>query len=72
MLIHERRIELAMEGHRYFDMVRWNIAEERLDGHYLVNQDFTVSYISPKNDFFPIPQNEVNTSQGALLQYPGW
>jgi hypothetical protein len=72
MLRHERRLELAMEGHRFFDLVRWNIAEEKLNGSYLVNQERTITFISPKNDFFPIPEQEVNTSQGNLLQYPGW
>jgi starch-binding outer membrane protein, SusD/RagB family len=72
MLIHERRLELAMEGHRFFDLVRWNLATKYLDGQYLQNQKLTVSFSSPKNDFYPIPQAEVNTSQNSLLQYPGW
>lgn len=72
MLRHERRLELAMEGHRFYDLVRWNIAVEKLDGQFLDNQKVTVSFSSPKNDFFPIPEAEVNTSQGNLLQYPGW
>lgn len=71
-IIHERRLELALEGHRFFDLVRWNIAEEYLDGQYLENQGVYVTFESPKNDFYPIPEGEVNTSQGALLQYPGW
>ncbi len=71
MLQHERRLELAMEGHRFFDLVRWNIAEEKLNGSYLDNQEVTVSFISPKNDFFPIPQEELNINPD-LLQYPGW
>ncbi|MGD2034202.1 MAG: RagB/SusD family nutrient uptake outer membrane protein, partial [Bacteroidales bacterium] len=71
-LQHERRLELALEGHRFFDLVRWRIAEEKLNGSYLDNQERTVTFSSPKNDFFPIPETEVNRSQGALLQYPGW
>jgi starch-binding outer membrane protein, SusD/RagB family len=72
MLRHERRLELAMEGHRFFDIVRWNIATELLDGKYLDNQKVIISFVSPKNDFYPIPEAEVNTSEGNLLQYPGW
>jgi hypothetical protein len=71
-LIHERRLELAMEGFRFYDLVRWNLAIKYLPGQYLVNQNKTVGFTSPKNDFFPIPQAEVNTSQGHLLQYSGW
>jgi len=72
MLQHERRLELAMEGHRFFDLVRWNIAVEKLNGSYLTNQATSIVFSSPKYDFFPIPQAEINTSQGSLLQYPGW
>jgi hypothetical protein len=72
MIVHERRLELAMEGHRFFDLVRWNLAKQYLDGQYLANQDVTVTFISPKNDFYPIPDAEVNSSQFNLLQYPGW
>ena len=71
MLQHERRLELAMEGHRFFDLVRWNIAEEKIDGSYLDNQEVYVSFSSPKNDFFPIPQQELNINPD-LLQYEGW
>lgn len=71
MLQHERRLELAMEGHRFFDLVRWGIAEEKLAGSYLDNQQVTVNFSSPKNDFFPIPQSEINVNPD-LLQYQGW
>ncbi len=71
-LQHERRLELAMEGHRFFDLVRWRLAVEKINGSYLDNQEVTVTYSSPKNDFFPIPEAEVNRSQGALIQYSGW
>jgi hypothetical protein len=80
-LVHERRLELAMEGHRFFDMVRWNMASKdfKADGTGGFNGQplaggtpSTVTFISPKNDFFPIPQSEINTSKGALTQYPGW
>ena len=30
---HERRVELAMEGHRWFDLTRWGIAKETMDNY---------------------------------------
>ena len=72
MLIHERRLELALEGHRFFDLVRWNLATKYLNGMVLAATNYHVIFESPKNDFFPIPEEEVNTSEGNLKQYPGW
>jgi hypothetical protein len=71
-LIHERRLELAMEGHRFFDLVRWNLATTKLNGLVLPTVNKTISFTSPKNDFFPIPQSQVDLSKGALKQYSGW
>jgi hypothetical protein len=55
----ERRLELAQEGNRYFDVIRWGDA-----GKYLVPLGFTVN----KNEFFPIPQSEIDGSGGKLIQ----
>lgn len=61
----ETRLELAMEGHRFFDLVRWGIAEPVLNAYYArektirplkVNAHFT----APKNNYFPIPQSEID------------
>ena len=68
----ERRFELTGEGHRFFDLVRWGISEEVLDGSTLVAGAITVHYMSPKHDFFPIPQEEIDVVGGSLKQYEGW
>lgn len=70
-LIHERQIELAFEGRRYFDMVRWGIAEEEIDGSTTA-EGVPISYSSPKDDFQPLPQREIVTSNGNLTQHEGW
>lgn len=69
-IVHERLVELACEGHRFFDLVRWNLATQYLnttlaDGSPLI-------FESPKFDFFPIPAREVALTAGILKQYPGW
>ncbi len=51
---HERRIELAFEGHRWFDMVRWD------EGRYALNFLHSIgkSNAWEKHLLFPIPQKE--------------
>jgi hypothetical protein len=68
-IIHERRVELYLEGHRYFDLVRWNLATQYLN-HYTTD-GYEVMFESPKNDFNPLPQKEINVNSN-LKQYPGW
>jgi starch-binding outer membrane protein, SusD/RagB family len=69
---NERRFELTGEGHRFFDLVRWGISEEVLDGSTLVGGTITISYQSPKHYFFPIPVTEIDAVGGSLQQYQGW
>jgi hypothetical protein len=68
-IIHERRVELNLEGHRFLDLVRWNLAVTYLN-HYTAD-GYQVIFESPKNDFIPLPQREVNVNPN-LHQYPGW
>lgn len=69
-IIHERRLEFAGEGHRMFDIVRWNIAAELLTGE---TYDGTpITFVKGKNEFQPLPQREIDLSGGNLQQYPGW
>ena len=70
-IIKERRMELALEGRRFSDMVRWNIAKDRLNDTETPG-GFPIVYESPKNDFMPIPQREIITSNGGITQHEGW
>jgi len=66
---NERRVELAFEGFRYFDIKRWRIAANVLNGQYdgLVTRTFT----APKNYLFPLPEQEVRVDT-ALKQNPDY
>jgi starch-binding outer membrane protein, SusD/RagB family len=76
----ERKIELAMEGHRFFDLVRWGIAGTELNA-YMKNETRKRQYFSgktfaDKNNFYPIPLPQINASANAgvptLKQNPGF
>lgn len=62
----ERRLELGMEGHRFFDLVRWGTAVEVMN-EYLQTESEKRSYLSgalmmPSNTYFPIPDVEIQRS----------
>ncbi len=61
----ERRVELAMEQHRFFDLRRQGRAEAVL-------QAVGKNYESPKHDLYPIPQVEIDNTGGFLEQNPGY
>lgn len=86
-LKHERRIELAFENHRYWDLVRWGdaatVQNQTVTGVEVTRNNtggfiYTPKnvqnrvFISPKMNFYPFPQAEVNISNGVLVQNPGW
>ena len=67
-LSDERRIELALENHRFYDLIRFGYANTVLS-------DFATSqgYIfEPTDLLLPIPQAEINVSSGKLVQNPGY
>lgn len=75
----ERRHELALEGHRWFDLLRWGDAETAINsanGQVSVRtvgnrHAYEVSF-NPNRVFVKIPESEVALSQGNLEQNPGW
>ncbi|MGB1384521.1 MAG: RagB/SusD family nutrient uptake outer membrane protein [Flavobacteriales bacterium] len=60
-IYHERRVELGLEGHRFYDLVRQGRASEVLEG-----------FVPGKSELFPIPTAEITLSNGQLTQNPGY
>ena len=83
---NERRLELAMEGQRFFDLRRWGIAEQVLNAY--INgvaggaeksrrlQLGNAALFSPRHAVFPIPAIQIELSKGGesggLKQNAGW
>jgi hypothetical protein len=67
---HERRIELALEGTRYSDLRRWDIAETTLDG--LADPGGIRVFDASKDYLWPIPGGEFDIAGTKLVQNPGY
>lgn len=77
----ERRLELGMEGHRFFDLVRWGVAAS-VRNAYIAREGVRRTYLrgavftAGKNEIFPIPQKAITQSakdgSPTLVQNPGY
>jgi starch-binding outer membrane protein, SusD/RagB family len=80
-IVKERRLEMAMEGSRFFDLVRWRMQSKLVGIPLLVylnnvvrvpSANTSCTFTPGKNDFMPIPLQEIINSQQKLEQYDGW
>jgi hypothetical protein len=73
----ERRLEFALEGSRFFDIVRWGIAAEAMNEYYQVEtprfEHLTGAYFTKnKNEYLPIPQDQITLTEGGYIQNVGY
>lgn len=75
-IFHERRVELAFENHRWFDMLRFMVPDELKTFIHNKNQeDYGISNINnfgDKDIYYPIPFDEVKLNPEKMYQNPGY
>ena len=76
----ERRLEMAMESSRYFDLRRWGVASEVLNAYFRMEENSSYegvsygaylkdAYYTPdKNEFYPVPYNQLYYVPGLYVQ----
>jgi hypothetical protein len=72
----ERLLELGLEGHRFFDLVRWGIADNNLNAYYAYESSFPYqtggmldpkpTFSAPSDNYYPIPQQQIDLSNGFI------
>lgn len=72
----ERRLELAMESERFFDLVRWGEAADVINRYYADEADncaiySNASFTRNKNEYLPIPFSQISASNGHYKQNIG-
>lgn len=80
----ERRLEMAMESSRYFDLRRWGIASKTLNAYFESEQNAVYDgqhyaqylkdahYAAGKNEFYPVPYNQMFYLPGLYTQNKGY
>lgn len=65
---HQRMIEFAREGQRFYDLKRWGLLQQEIANSDKVGKQF---FVPGKHDYFPIPQSELNANS-EMEQNANW
>ena len=72
----ERRLELALEGHRFFDLARWGEIGDAVTQYIAFESDYLPKFQGRTYDknwiCMPMPFDEINTMEGRLVQNENW
>lgn len=73
LIFKERNLELALEGIRYWDLLRQGMTKAKAEiDNNSTDPQFQVTFRPETKGLFQIPQQEIAVSNGALVQNPGW
>lgn len=72
-IMDENRLEFALEGHRWFDLIRQDMTTTKtaVDATSMPN-GFETSFRTETQGWFALPQSQVLLSSGTINQNPGW
>lgn len=73
----ERHLEFSTEGKWFFDLVRWGLAEEFMNEYFEVEKTrYTylkdAKFTKGRDEYFPIPQQQISYVKGIYKQNPGY
>lgn len=75
----ERKLELSGEGHRFYDLVRWGVAEPVLNAYIAHEAKFLPTtlggskFVAGKHELLPLPQDEIDLLGNTVIkQNPGY
>lgn len=73
----ERRLEMALEGERFFDLIRWGIADQVMNTFFEEEKSTRSIYQNAhftkgRDEYLPIPQNQIFWSENRYVQNPGY
>lgn len=76
-LMFEARLETACEGRRFFDLQRWGILESTMNKYFQKEKTRfswmnNAVFVAGRDEYKPIPQNQMNWSMGVYTQNPGF
>lgn len=76
-LMFENRLETACEGRRFFDLQRWGILEPTMNAYFKKEKTRfswmnNAVFVAGRDEYKPIPQQQMNWAKGNYIQNPGY